>query len=38
VAERHLELDTSTEPIQHPEVDDFFDLFRGGVYSNSLWN
>ncbi len=21
-----------------PEVDDFFDQFRGGVYSNSLWN
>ena len=38
VAERHLEPDVSGEPIQHPEVGDFFDLFRGGVYSKSLWN
>ncbi len=38
VAERHLEPDVSREPIKHPEVDDFFDLFREGVYSNSLWN
>jgi len=38
VAERHLEPDVSGEPIKHPEVDDFFDLFREGVYSNSLWN
>ena len=38
VAERHLEPDVSGEPIQHPEVDHFFDQFRGGVYSNSLWN
>ncbi len=38
VAERHLEPDVGREPIEHPEVDDFFDLFRDGVYSNSLWN
>ncbi len=38
VAERHLAPDSSKEPIDHPEVRDFFDLFRDGVYSNSLWN
>ena len=38
VAERHLESDVSKEPIEHPEVDDFFDRFQDGVYSNSLWN
>ncbi|MEE8045860.1 MAG: heat shock protein HspQ [Dehalococcoidia bacterium] len=38
VAERHLEPDVSREPIRHPEVDDFFDQFRGGAYINSLWN
>jgi heat shock protein HspQ len=38
VAERHLEPDASMEPIEHPEVDEFFDLFRDGVYRNSLWN
>lgn len=35
VAERHLEPDDSGEPIEHPEVNDFFDQFREGVYSNS---
>ncbi len=38
VAERHLEPDVSGEPIEHPELHDFFDLFREGVYGNSLWN
>ncbi len=38
VAERHLEPDASQAPIDHPEVGAFFDLFREGVYSNSLWN
>jgi heat shock protein HspQ len=38
VAERHLEPDAIQERIDHPEVDDFFDLFRDGGYSNSLWN
>ena len=35
VAERHLEPDESGEPIEHPEIDDFFDQFREGIYSNS---
>jgi heat shock protein HspQ len=38
VAERHLEPDVSGTPVEHPEVADFFDRFRGGVYSNSLWS
>ena len=38
VAERHLEPDDSHDPIEHPELADFFDLFRDGEYSNSLWN
>ena len=38
VAERHLEPDITMEPVEHPELEDFFDLFRNGVYSNSLWN
>ncbi len=38
VAERHLEPDVSGVRIEHPEVNDCFDLFREGVYSNSLWN
>lgn len=38
VAERHLELDSSTEPIDHPDVRTLFDRFRDGVYSSSLWN
>ncbi|MFQ5704998.1 MAG: heat shock protein HspQ [Gemmatimonadales bacterium] len=38
VAERHLERDLSKEPIEHPELHYFFDLFREGVYSNSRWN
>ena len=37
VTERNLEPDVGQEPIEHPEVDDFFDRFRDGVYSNSLW-
>lgn len=38
VAERHLELDPSKAPIDHPETGDFFDLFTDGTYGNSLWN
>ncbi len=38
VAERHLELDVSGDPIVHPEIDDFFDSFQAGSYSDSLWN
>lgn len=34
VAERNLEADTSREPIQHPELDDFFVAFREGSYQS----
>ncbi len=34
VAERHLELDASPEPITHPLTEDYFDCFEGGVYRN----
>ena len=36
VAERHLEVDDSKLPIQHPAVDMFFDEFRDGVYTHSM--
>ncbi|MCG8417417.1 MAG: heat shock protein HspQ [Proteobacteria bacterium] len=32
VAERHLELDESEEPIEHPLVSMFFDELRDGRY------
>ena len=32
VAERHLESDESGEPIRHPLLEQFFDVFRGGRY------
>jgi heat shock protein HspQ len=32
VAERHLEADTSQEPIRHPLVDEFFSGFSDGHY------
>lgn len=32
VAERHLEADTSCEPISHPQLDDFFDGFNECAY------
>ena len=32
VAERHLEFDRSGEPIRHPLLVEFFDVFRGGRY------
>ena len=32
VAERNLELDLSKDPINHPEVPEYFDAFRGGTY------
>lgn len=35
VAEQHLAPDESGEPIEHPELDDFFDQFREGIYSDS---
>ena len=32
VAERHLEIDPERRPIQHPNLDDFFDDFADGHY------
>ena len=32
VAERHLEQDSSLQPINHPAVDVYFDGFENGVY------
>jgi heat shock protein HspQ len=32
VAERHLELDTTEQPIEHPLVSLFFDELKGGRY------
>ena len=34
VAERNLEADSSCEPIQHPELDDFFVGFTGCSYQS----
>jgi heat shock protein HspQ len=33
VAERHLDSDGSAEPISHPELDRFFDVFERGHYT-----
>ena len=35
VAERHLEQDSSTQPINHPGIDLYFDGFENGVYKLS---
>lgn len=32
VAERHLELDTSTAPVDHPMIERHFDELRDGAY------
>ena len=32
VAERHLELDPSGQPIAHPMLGEFFDEFEDGIY------
>ena len=32
VAERNLEVDPSGEPLEHPQLDDFFEGFRSGRY------
>ena len=32
VAERHLEPDSSLQPIAHPAIDMYFDSFENGVY------
>lgn len=31
-AEQNLEADTSSEPIKHPEINDYFGGFKDGVY------
>ena len=39
VAERNLTGDASNEPVEHPLVDEFFDVFDQGVYhSDRLTN
>lgn len=35
VAERHLSLDESDAPIEHPLLGDFFDSFEDGRYSRA---
>lgn len=35
VAERHLEQDSSGEPVNHPAVDLYFEGFENGVYRAS---
>lgn len=36
VAERNIEPDSSTDPIKHPELDDFFESFDGSVYRRRI--
>jgi heat shock protein HspQ len=36
VAERHLEADTSKQPVRHPLVDEFFSGFSDGHYQTGL--
>lgn len=36
VAERNLEPDTNKEPIDHPEIDYYFDDFKNGAYTKRL--
>jgi hemimethylated DNA binding protein len=38
VAERHLDIDSSAEPITHPLTEDFFDSFENGVYQRFRTN
>ncbi len=35
VAERHLSLDESDDPIEHPLLGDFFDSFEDGRYNRA---
>ena len=35
VAERHLDLETSPAPIEHPLIGQFFDSFADGLYSRN---
>jgi heat shock protein HspQ len=32
VAERHLKTDKSGDPVEHPELEDYFDAFENGHY------
>ncbi len=34
VAERHLEPDETGEPIKHPALNEFFQVFENGAYQN----
>jgi heat shock protein HspQ len=36
VAERHLQADTSKQPVRHPLVDEFFSGFSDGHYQTGL--
>jgi len=36
VSERNLEVDSSTDPIEHPLIDEFFTSFSAGRYSRIL--
>lgn len=36
VAERHLEPDETGKPITHPELENYFEEFKGGFYVNDL--
>tara|TARA_R100001143_G_scaffold60042_1_gene59185 strand:+ start:256 stop:639 length:384 start_codon:yes stop_codon:yes gene_type:complete len=36
VAERHLEIDASDQPIQHPAINHFFESFAEGHYHRSM--
>jgi heat shock protein HspQ len=36
VAQRHLEADSSVEPIKHPLIDRFFSAFRDGRYESDI--
>jgi heat shock protein HspQ len=35
VAERNLEASPDSEPIEHPQLERYFDKFSDGFYSNS---
>ena len=36
VAERHLEADTSGEPVSHPALEQFFKGFKDGIYTRPM--
>lgn len=37
VAERHLEPDSSDEPVSHPEIEDFLERGEDGHYHSREW-